>query len=82
MSATIRRKMLFRGRVQGVGFRPTVYNMAKKLGLAGVVLNSPEGVIVEVEGSEEQIEKFIKTIKTKQPICCRMIFLLISFSKR
>ncbi len=67
MSATIRRKMLFRGRVQGVGFRPTVYNMAKKLGLAGVVLNSPEGVIVEVEGSEEQIEKFIKTIKTKQP---------------
>ncbi len=67
MSAVIRKKFVFKGRVQGVGFRPTVYNLAKKFGLAGTVLNSPDGVIVEVEGSEALIDKFLQYLKQKQP---------------
>ncbi len=67
MSTSARRRIVFKGRVQGVGFRPAVYNLAKKLGLSGVVLNSPEGVIVEVEGAEPVIEKFLDQMKTKHP---------------
>ena len=67
MSTIIRKKFVFKGRVQGVGFRPTVYNMAKKYGLMGTVLNSPDGVVVEVEGSEAQIDKFLVYLKQKQP---------------
>ncbi|WP_236618618.1 acylphosphatase [Lebetimonas sp. JH292] len=51
------------GIVQGVGFRPTVYKIAKKLNLRGYVLNSSDGVIVEIEG--ENIDKFIDVLKTK-----------------
>ena len=67
MSTIIRKKFVFKGRVQGVGFRPTVYNMAIKYGLMGTVLNSPDGVIVEVEGSESQIDKFLQYLKQKHP---------------
>jgi hydrogenase maturation protein HypF len=42
--------LTIKGTVQGVGFRPTVYNLALKLGLKGFVTNTSEGVIIEVEG--------------------------------
>ncbi|HTZ18778.1 MAG TPA: carbamoyltransferase HypF [Dissulfurispiraceae bacterium] len=43
-------RLTIKGTVQGVGFRPSVYNLARKLGLNGFVTNTSEGVIVEVEG--------------------------------
>ncbi len=45
-----RRQIHVRGIVQGVGFRPFVYNLAQRLQLAGYVLNSSAGVVIEVEG--------------------------------
>ena len=45
-----RLRLAVRGAVQGVGFRPFVYRLARALDLAGWVLNSPHGVIIEVEG--------------------------------
>jgi len=39
-----------RGIVQGVGFRPFIYNLARKFGLKGYVLNDTDGVEIEAEG--------------------------------
>lgn len=52
-AATCDRKRLrvrVSGAVQGVGFRPYVYGLAMRYGLAGFVINGPEGVLIEVEG--------------------------------
>jgi hydrogenase maturation protein HypF len=55
------------GRVQGVGFRPTVYRYATQFGLAGFVCNSPQGVTVEVEGDEQNISAFFQSLKARPP---------------
>lgn len=67
MSFLVRKRFIFKGKVQGVGFRPAVFKLAKKIGLSGIVLNAPNGVIVEVEGESVQIEKFLNSLKTRQP---------------
>jgi hydrogenase maturation protein HypF len=55
------------GIVQGVGFRPTVYNLAKKMGLNGYVLNTSRGVLIEVEGGHA--ERFAEElVKNKPPL--------------
>ena len=54
-----RARLAIYGAVQGVGFRPFIYRLAKELGLAGWVNNSSQGVIVEVEGGRAGVEKFV-----------------------
>jgi hydrogenase maturation protein HypF len=56
-----------KGIVQGVGFRPFVYNLALKLGLKGFVNNDESGVTVVLQGDEKCIETFITTLKTTPP---------------
>ncbi|MEM1558412.1 MAG: carbamoyltransferase HypF [Thermoproteota archaeon] len=55
------------GIVQGVGYRPFVYRVATELGLNGFVLNSGNGVIIEVEGKPEDCLKFIERLRTEKP---------------
>ncbi len=55
------------GRVQGVGFRPTMYRYARERGLAGWVSNTSEGVIIEVEGEPELTADFLNVLKTSPP---------------
>lgn len=55
------------GRVQGVGFRPFVYRIAKELNLTGYVLNSTTGVEIALQGKEENIDKFIEKLKSEPP---------------
>jgi hydrogenase maturation protein HypF len=56
-----------RGAVQGVGFRPFVYRIAKELKLTGYVLNSPMGVTIEVDGEKNKLDIFILRIKKEKP---------------
>ncbi|MEO8727599.1 MAG: Sua5/YciO/YrdC/YwlC family protein, partial [Acidobacteriaceae bacterium] len=63
----VRRQIRVRGIVQGVGFRPFVYNSAQTLGLSGHVLNSSNGVFIEVEGLEATIAHFLETLRQKAP---------------
>ncbi|MEH2143119.1 carbamoyltransferase HypF [Nostoc sp.] len=55
------------GTVQGVGFRPTVYRLAKACGLHGDVCNDGQGVLIRVSGSEEAITKFVARLQTECP---------------
>ncbi len=55
------------GTVQGVGFRPFAYRLARDLDLAGYVLNDEQGVLVEVEGGERRVEDFLARLRTDAP---------------
>ena len=63
----IRRQIRVRGIVQGVGFRPFVYKLARELGLAGYVFNSSAGVTVEIEGADDGIQKFLDALRLRPP---------------
>lgn len=56
-----------KGIVQGVGFRPFIYNLARGLNLSGYVLNNTTGVSIEVEGESSDLKKFIDSVKTQPP---------------
>ena len=62
-----RTQIQIKGIVQGVGFRPFVFALAAENLLKGRVLNNGSGVLVDVEGDNENIEKFINSIKTNPP---------------
>ncbi|MBD2385299.1 carbamoyltransferase HypF [Cylindrospermum sp. FACHB-282] len=56
-----------RGTVQGVGFRPTVYRLAKACGLRGDVCNDGQGVLIRVSGSETALTEFITKLQQECP---------------
>ena len=55
------------GVVQGVGFRPFVFKIAKEHNIKGFVNNSSEGVFIEAEGSKGDLEKFLIEFETSLP---------------
>ena len=55
------------GRVQGVGFRPTVYRYAVESGLTGFVRNDSAGVVVEIEGEEPVVAAFFTRLQHEPP---------------
>jgi len=61
-----------RGRVQGVGFRPTVWRFARELDLAGEVLNDAEGVLIRISGKRSKMDTFIERLQQKLPPLARI----------
>lgn len=56
-----------RGLVQGVGFRPFVYNLANKYSLAGWVRNDAFGAVMEIEGEETSLGNFLSSLTKEAP---------------
>src|SRR5208282_6739939 len=70
MSATVRKRIQVRGTVQGVGFRPFVFNLAKRLQISGFVRNTEGGVEIEAEGSA--VEAFLAGLRFEAPVLARI----------
>jgi hydrogenase maturation protein HypF len=62
-----RRAILVSGVVQGVGFRPFVYELARKLGLAGFVRNQGGQVEIEIEGDDTTLDHFLRKLVQLAP---------------
>jgi hydrogenase maturation protein HypF len=60
------------GVVQGVGFRPFVYNLATELELSGWVLNSSSGVEIEVVGPAGTLDEFVQRLRSDAPPLARI----------
>lgn len=60
-------RVLVRGAVQGVGFRPFVYRLATELQLDGWILNSAQGVFIEAEGAIDTLRKFVLRLEKERP---------------
>ncbi len=63
----VARRLEVNGIVQGVGFRPFVYNLANHYELTGQVANTSSGVIIHIEGTIPNIESFSKDLTAKHP---------------
>ncbi len=61
-----------RGLVQGVGFRPTVWRLARELGLSGEVRNDGEGVLIQARGAGAALETFCQRLVSECPILARI----------
>ena len=68
-----RARATINGIVQGVGFRPFIYQLARKKGLGGYIANTTMGVDIEVEGEPGEIENFFQEIHIQKPPLARII---------
>lgn len=62
-----RKKIIIEGIVQGVGFRPFIYQLANRFGLTGTVCNDTRGVTIEVEGPVGVLHQFVTAIRSEKP---------------
>ena len=69
----IRQKFTITGQVQGVGFRPFLFRLAHDAALTGTVLNAPEGVLLELQGSTTSVARFKNDLYEKLPPLARIV---------
>lgn len=65
-------KVHITGVVQGVGFRPFVYNLATSLNLKGWVKNTSAGVMIEADGDKDALESFLQKLRDDAPPLSRI----------
>ena len=68
----VRARLRVTGTVQGVGFRPFVYRHAQALGLSGFVRNDSAGVLIEVEGGDDEVAELTYLIEHDPPPLARV----------
>ncbi len=69
-------QIIIKGIVQGVGFRPSVYNLAESLELKGYVTNTGEGVLIDIEGA--RVSDFVQRIRGEAPALSRITELTVT----
>src|SRR3954452_3463956 len=67
-----RRAISISGIVQGVGFRPFVFGLASRFGLHGFVKNQTGGVLIEVEGEDRSLDRFLAELTSHPPPLARI----------
>ncbi len=65
-------RIIINGRVQGVGFRPYVSKLARKMGLTGMVSNNEEGVIIFASGASDDVLEFYQELVNNPPPVARI----------
>ena len=65
-------RLRVRGVVQGVGFRPFIYRLARRFELGGWVLNDAQGVLIQASGVAEVLEAFKRAIRDEAPPAARV----------
>ncbi len=71
-SALKRYRITVRGRVQGVGFRPTLYRALTARGCGGSIRNTPEGVVIEAEAPEDVLRAVVRDLPEIIPARARV----------
>jgi hydrogenase maturation protein HypF len=74
-------RLSIKGLVQGVGFRPFVYRLARELCLSGWIKNTNGGVEIEIEGDQTKLHQFTLRLKAEQPPRSRIDNLRIRISR-
>ncbi len=72
LNPVVAEEIRVRGTVQGVGFRPTVYRLAKACGLRGDVCNDGQGVLIRAVGSRDALDTFVERLRAECPPLARM----------
>ena len=65
-------RIFISGLVQGIGFRPFIYNLAGRLGISGYVRNGANAVEILAGASGEVLDEFIRIIETSPPPLARI----------
>jgi hydrogenase maturation protein HypF len=65
-------EILVQGTVQGVGFRPFIYNLACRFGITGMVTNTGDGVVITAAGLSDRLHLFIAAITAEAPPLARI----------
>ena len=60
-------RVVIRGAVQGVGFRPFIYRLAEEMNLKGWVINNTQGVFIEAEATQDVLQQFLLRIEREKP---------------
>lgn len=60
-------RIYINGIVQGVGFRPFIYRLARERRLSGYVSNTSQGVVIVAQGQAQELESFVTAIRTNPP---------------
>ncbi|MBI5679589.1 MAG: carbamoyltransferase HypF [Methanobacterium sp.] len=72
-------KIIVQGIVQGVGFRPTVYRIAREMKINGSVRNLGNSVEITLEGDKSKIEEFVENLKINKPPISKITSLKINW---
>ncbi len=73
MSGSLKRERIrVRGTVQGVGFRPWVWQIARRLGIRGFVRNDAQGVLIEAWGEASLLDRFVSELGKEPPPLARI----------
>ncbi|MGW8192720.1 MAG: carbamoyltransferase HypF [Desulforhopalus sp.] len=65
-------EIVVRGTVQGVGFRPFIYNLASRFEISGTVSNTSEGVVIHATSQNDRLAAFVQAIEQESPPLARI----------